>query len=453
MTKDMTSGSPMKLIIAFSIPILLGNLFQQFYSMVDTAIVGRYIGVQALAAVGSTGSLTFLIIDFALGLTAGFAVPIAQTFGANDHKRMRHYIAMSIYLCLFLTLVLTVFSVWLTRPLLELLNTPADIIEDAYAYLVVMFAGLGATVFYNMIAGILRSIGDSKTPLYFLIVSSIINIVLDLVFIINFKSGVAGAAYATVIAQGISGLLCLWVAARRYKILHLSKDDFRYKTSSILKLVGIGLPMALQYSITAVGCMVLQSAVNSLGSIAVAAFTAASKVEQLAMQPFKTLGMTMVTYAGQNLGAGKTDRIKKGVRTGMLICIICAFISGFGLYFYGEELSGLFVSASPESISVIADAKVYLDTVIVYFIPLGAIFVYRNALQGMGEAVITMLAGIIELVSRTAVALLLTASLGYTAICYASPVAWVSAGAFLVIIYLIKLNKMLKSDSTHSVAA
>ena len=449
MTKDMTSGSPIKLIIAFSIPILLGNLFQQFYSMVDTAIVGRYIGVEALAAVGSTGSLTFLIVDFALGLTAGFAVPIAQTFGANDHKKMRHYVAMSIYLCIFLTLVLTVLSVWLTRPLLELLNTPADIIDDAYAYLVIIFAGLGATVFYNMIAGILRSIGDSKTPLYFLIVSSIINVILDLVFILNFNSGVAGAAYATVIAQGISGLLCLWVAARRYKILHLSKEDFKYKTSSILKLVGIGLPMALQYSITAIGCMVLQAAVNSLGSITVAAFTAASKVEQLAMQPFKTLGMTMVTYTGQNLGAGKPDRIKSGVRTGMLICVLCAVISGLVLYFYGGELSGFFVSASKESTAVITDAKTYLNTVILYFIPLGAIFVYRNSLQGMGEGLITMLAGIIELLSRTAVALLFTASLGYTAICYASPAAWVSAGVFLVIVYLIKINQMMKATSSQ----
>ena len=453
MTKDMTSGNPIKLIIAFSIPILLGNLFQQFYSMVDTAIVGRYIGVEALAAVGSTGSLSFLIVDFALGLTAGFAVPIAQTFGANDHKKMRHYVAMSIYLCIFLTLVLTVLSVWLTRPLLELLNTPADIIDDAYAYLVIIFAGLGTTVFYNMIAGILRSIGDSKTPLCFLIVSSIINVVLDLVFILKFNSGVAGAAYATVIAQAISGLLCLWVAAKRYNILHLSKEDFKYQTSSILKLVGIGLPMALQYSITAIGCMVLQAAVNSLGSITVAALTAASKVEQLAMQPFKTLGMTMVTYTGQNLGAGKPDRIKSGVRTGMLICVFCAVISGFGLYFYGGELSGFFVSASQESAAVITDAKTYLNTVILYFIPLGAIFVYRNSLQGMGEGLITMLAGIIELVSRTAVALFFTASLGYTAICYASPAAWVSAGVFLVIVYVIKMNKMIKAASTSKYAA
>ena len=451
MTKDMTLGSPIKLIVAFSIPILLGNLFQQFYSMVDTAIVGRYIGVEALAAVGSTGSLIFLIVDFALGLTAGFAVPIAQTFGANDYKKMRHYIAMSIYLCILLTLVLTVLSVWFTRPLLELLNTPADIIDDAYNYLVIIFAGLGTTVFYNMIAGILRSIGDSKTPLYFLIVSSVINIVLDLVFILNFNSGVAGAAYATVIAQGISGLLCLWVAARRYKILHLSKEDFTYQTNSILKLIGIGLPMALQYSITAVGCMVQQAAVNSLGSISVAAFTAASKVEQLAMKPFMTLGMTMVTYTGQNLGAGKPDRIKVGVRAGMFICVICALVSGLSLYFYGEALSGLFISASQEAAAVITNAKIYLDIVILYFIPLGAIFVYRNSLQGMGEGLITMMAGMIELLARAAVALPFTSKLGYMAVCYAGPAAWVSAAVFLVIIYFIKMNKMMATHSNNKI--
>lgn len=447
MTKDMTLGNPLKLIMSFSIPILLGNLFQQFYSMVDTAIVGRFVGVQALAAVGSTGSLNFLIVDFALGLTAGFAIPIAQTFGANDHKKMQHYIAMSIYLCTFLTIILTVLSVCFTRPLLELLGTPVDIIEDAYTYLVIIFYGLGATIFYNMIAGILRSIGDSKTPLYFLVVSSIINIILDLVFILKFHSGVAGAAYATIIAQGISGILCLWVAAKRFKILHLSKEAFCYKTSSILKLIGIGLPMALQYSITAVGCMVVQAAVNSLGSTLVAAFTAASKVEQLAMQPFKTLGMTMVTYTGQNLGANQPERIKKGVNAAMVICILCAFMSGLGLYFYGEQLCMLFISVSTEAGLVIADAKTYLDTVILYFIPLGAIFVYRNSLQGMGEGMITMLAGIIELVSRGAVALLLTAPLGYTAICYSSPAAWISAGVFLFFVYWLKIKKLILPSS------
>ena len=441
MTKDMTAGNPAKLICMFSIPLLIGNLFQQFYSMVDTAIVGRFVGVNALAAVGATGIMSFLIIDFVLGLTAGFAVPIAQTFGANDKDKMRHYVAMSIYLSIALSIVVTILAVFLAKPLLELMNTPADIIDDAYTYIVIIFAGLSTTVFYNMIAGVLRSIGDSKTPLYFLIVASILNIILDLIFILNFKMGVAGAAYATVISQGISGLLCLIYTIKRYKILHLTKEDFHYKANSIIKLLKLGLPMALQYSITAIGVMVLQSAVNSLGSIVVAAYTAASKVEQLAMQPFKTLGITMATYTGQNLGAGKIDRIKKGVNSGMLLCTICCFASGLLILFWSEDLVRLFVTDSPEAIQVVSVAKTYLMTVVTYFIPLGAIFIYRNSLQGMGEGMITLLAGLIELVSRSVVALGFTATFGYTAVCLATPAAWVTAGLFLVIVYYWKIRK------------
>lgn len=436
----MTSGSPAQLILTFSLPLLIGNLFQQLYSMVDTAIVGRYIGVQALAAVGATGCLSFLIVDFVIGLTAGFAIPISQAFGANDKDRMRHYVAMSIYLSLFISVVVTLLSVGLTMPLLKLMKTPDDIIGEAYNYIVVIFIGLGATVFYNMIAGVLRALGDSKTPLYFLIVSSIINIALDLVFILKFKTGVEGAAYATIIAQGVSGLLCLLYTIKHHQVLHLKKKDFRYSNASIIRLLHNGLPMALQYSITAIGVMVLQSAVNSLGSTIVAAYTAASKVEQFAMLPFKTLGITMATYAGQNLGAGKINRIKKGVRSGMIICVICAFVSGTLIMLWGTEAVGLFITKGPESEAVIAAAMYYLRLAIIFFIPLGAIFVYRNTLQGMGEGVITMLAGVTELVARSVVALGFTASLGYFAVCFATPAAWIAAAVFLVIVYYVKIK-------------
>ena len=451
MTKEMTSGSPAKLITMFSIPLLLGNLFQQFYSMVDTAIVGRYVGVKALAAVGATTSLSFLIIDFVLGLTAGFAVPIAQTFGAGDKDKMRHYTAMSIYLCIAITVVFTLVTVFLARPFLKIMGTPADIIDDAHTYIVIIFAGMAATILYNMVAGVLRSLGDSKTPLYFLIVASILNIFLDLVFILKFKAGVAGAAYATVISQAVSGILCFIYTVKRYKILHLTAEDFKFKWASIGRLMYIGFPMALQYSITAVGVMVLQAAVNSLGSITVAAFTAASKVEQLAMQSLKTLGMTMVTYTGQNLGAGAYERIKKGVNSCMLIGTLCAVAGSLILIFFGEQLLGLFVSESAESREVILQGTIYLKTVATYFIPLGAIFIYRNSLQGMGEAVITIFAGVVELLARSIVVIFFTASLGYTAICYASPVAWIAAAVFLVIIYYYKLDKLLKSEKKKTV--
>lgn len=436
----MTSGSPTQLILTFSIPLLIGNLFQQLYSMVDTAIVGRYIGVQALAAVGATGCLSFLIVDFVIGLTAGFAIPISQAFGANDKDRMRHYVAMSIYLSVFISVVMTLLSVACTMPLLKLMRTPADIIDQAYNYIVVIFIGLGAAVFYNMIAGILRALGDSKTPLYFLILSSVINIVLDLVFILKYKTGVEGAAYATVIAQGVSGVLCLAYTIKHHHILHLKKKDFQYNHNSIMRLLHNGLPMALQYSITAIGVMVLQSAVNSLGSMIVAAYTAASKVEQFAMLPFKTLGITMATYAGQNLGAGKIERIQKGIRSSMVMCVICAFLSGALIMLWGPEMLGLFITKGPESAAVIEAAMYYLRLAVIFFIPLGIIFVYRNTLQGMGEGVITMLAGVTELVARCVVALGFTASFGYLAVCLATPAAWVAAAVFLLIVYYVKIK-------------
>lgn len=442
MTQDMTTGNPVKIITMFSIPVLLGNLFQQLYSMVDTAIVGRFIGINALAAVGATGSISFLIIDFVLGLTAGFAIPVAQTFGANDERKMRHYVAMSIYLCLFLTFFVTIGSLLMAKPLLQLMKTPADIMDDAYTYIVIIFGGMAATVFYNMIAGILRSIGDSRTPLYFLILSSVLNVILDLFFIIVLGSGVAGAAYATVISQGVSALLCLIYTAKKHHILHLNKEDFIYKHRSALKLMGIGFPMALQYSITAIGCMIVQASVNSLGSIYVAGFTAASKVEALAMQPFKTLGIAMATYTGQNLGAGKLKRIQQGVRTGMLLCAVCAIVGGFGLYFFGRDLTALFVPASQDAEAVIRASLQYLNTAILFFLPLGAIFVYRNSLQGMGEGIAALCAGVIELISRTCVAFAFTAAYGYRAACLASPTAWVTAGVFLMVVYYFKLKKM-----------
>lgn len=440
MTKDMTSGNVTRLILTFSLPLLIGNLFQQLYNMVDTAIVGRYIGVQALAAVGATSCLTYLIVDFVIGLTAGFAIPISQAFGANDKDRMRHYVAMSIYLSIFIAVVVTALSVVSTMPLLKLMKTPDDIIGEAYNYIVVIFIGLGATIFYNMIAGVLRALGDSKTPLYFLIVASIINIILDLVFILKLKTGVEGAAYATIISQGASGVLCLLYTIKHHPILHFKKEDFRYNNASIMRLLHNGLPMALQYSITAIGVMVLQSAVNSLGSTIVAAYTAASKVEQFVMLPFKTLGITMATYAGQNLGAGKIERIKKGVRSGMILSVICATAGGVMIILWGPEMVGLFITEGPESTAVIDAAMYYLKLAMIFFIPLGSIFIYRNTLQGMGEGVITMLAGVTELVARSVVALGFTASLGYFAVCFATPAAWVAAAVFLVIVYYIKIQ-------------
>lgn len=314
MTNDMTKGNPVKLILLFSIPLLIGNIFQQFYNMVDTIIVGRFVGVDALAAVGSTGSMVFLVNGFATGLTSGFAVLVSQKFGAKDEKGLRKAVASAVILTVISVIVVTLVSLIGAKPLLNLMNTPENIMADAHTYIKIIYGGVVATVAYNLIASILRALGDSKTPLYFLIVASILNVILDLVFIINFKMGVAGAAYATIISQGVSAILCLVYTYKKFIILRLKKEDFNVKRKYYHKHLKIGIPMALQFSITAIGIMTVQGALNVFGSIVIASYTAASKALQLVMQPAITFGVTMATYCGQNLGAKEYSRIKEGVK-------------------------------------------------------------------------------------------------------------------------------------------
>ncbi|MGL5084358.1 MAG: MATE family efflux transporter [Clostridium sp.] len=445
MTKDMTTGNPVKLILYFSIPLLIGNIFQQFYSMVDTIIVGRYVGVNALAAVGSTGSMTFLIIGFTMGLTGGFSVIVSHFFGADDRNGLRKSVATSIVLSIVSTIIITVISLIAAKPLLNLMNTPSDIIKDANTYISIIFAGTFATVFYNMISSILRALGDSKTPLYFLIVASILNVILDLVFIINFNMGVAGAAYATVISQGVAGIFCFIYAVKRYDILRLKKKHFEVDKPLICKHLKVGLPMAFQFSITAIGVMVLQSAINSFGSVVVAAHTAASKVEQLVMQPAITFGVTMATYSAQNLGAGKIDRIKEGVKKCSIISLIISIISGIVVVLFGGEFTKLFISDAPPD--VIAYSQQYLNTVAIFFTILGLLFIYRNTLQGIGDAFVPMMAGFAELVVRVVVAFTLPALIGYAGICLASPLAWIGATIPLAIAYFTRINSMLDKKS------
>lgn len=449
MTKDMTTGNPVKLILFFSIPLLIGNIFQQFYSMVDTIIVGRFLGVKALAAVGSTGSMTFLIIGFVLGLASGFSVLVSQKFGANDEEGLKKAVASSIILSTILAIIITIISVFAAKPLLRLMNTPNDIINDAATYITIIFAGTAATFFYNMISGILRALGDSKTPLYFLIISSILNVVLDLVFIVNFKMGVSGAAFATVISQGVSGLLCLIYTAKKFPILHLKKEHFKFESEYIKQHLRIGVPMALQFSITAIGAIILQGAVNAFGSTVVAAHTAASRVEQLVMQPSVTFGVTMATYSAQNLGAGSIERIKEGVKKCTIINIIIGIVAALVLIFFGEMFIKMFVSdADP---NVIAYAKKYLNTVAFFFIPLSLIFIYRNTLQGMGYTFVPMMAGVAELVARTIVAFTLPALIGYAGICLAGPMAWIAAAIPLILSYSKKINTMLAPQGSYSI--
>lgn len=439
---DMTNGSPMKLMIYFSIPLLIGNIFQQLYSMVDTMIVGRFMNSKALAAVGTTGPLNFLVIGFIIGITGGFAVIVAQRFGAKDEVGLRKSVATSIILCVIVTIFITWLSVVTTMPLLRLINTPEDIIKDAYNYIVVIYWGLAATVMYNMIACILRALGDSKTPLYFLIVSSVLNIVLDLVFIINFHMGVAGAAWATVISQAVSGVLCLFYTIKKYPILHLTKEDFKWDWKLARKHLSIGLPMAFQFSITAIGIVILQGALNLFGSVKIAAYTAASKVEQLVMQPAQTFGVTMANYAGQNLGANRIDRIRDGVTKCSILSLIFCVLAIFVMNVFGGPMCNLFLSErDPE---IIDAAMLYLRTCSYFFAFVSLIFVYRNALQGVGRSFMPLMAGVFELLIRSVVAFTLPNVIGYLGICFAGPFAWVGACVPLGITYFIVIKKMME---------
>lgn len=442
MVKDMTTGNPIKLILTFSIPLLIGNIFQQFYNMADTIIVGKFLGVNALAAVGSTGALSFLVIGFVIGLTNGFAVLVSQKFGANNEEGVKKAFASSLILSAIMTVIITFISVASARPLLTLMNTPDNIIGDALSYIIVIYGGIAALIFYNILSSILRALGDSKTPLYFLIIASILNIILDIVFITSFNMGVAGAAYATIISQGISAILCSLYIIKKFPILKLRKEHWTLDKDYVKTQLRIGIPMALQFSITAAGAVILQSALNNLGSKIIASYTAASKVQQVFMQPSISFGVTMATYAGQNLGAGKIDRIKEGVKKGTIISIAVSVTSSLIVILFGSAFIKLFISAN--DLEVIQNAKHYLNTVSIFYIPLGLIFIYRNTLQGIGDSFVPMLAGVAEMVARTVVAFTLPKFLGFTGIALADPAAWIAAAVPLVIVYYKRINSMIK---------
>lgn len=449
MTKEMTSGKPYKLILSFALPMIFGNVFQQLYNMVDTIIVGKYVGVDALAAVGSTGAINFLVIGFALGICSGFSIPVAQSFGAGNHSEMRQYVANSMYLSAVAAVILTVTTMLLTGPILRITNTPEEIYNDAYHYIIVIFAGISATIFYNMLAGILRALGDSKTPLVFLGISSVLNIILDLTFIIVFKMGVFGASFATVISQGISALLCLFYIIKNYDILKFDSFELKPDMEKMKKLIAIGVPMALQFSITAIGSIILQSAVNTLGKTAVASMTAAIKIQTVAMGPMESMGITMATYCGQNRGAGKYSRITAGIGQSIGMIMIYCVVACAAVSFLGGTLTTLFIdkkTTDPENMKKIIELSVYYLRINGIFYPfLGVLFIIRNSLQGLGYSILPMLAGVSELAARSLVAILLVSSIGYTAVCLASPVAWVFADIVLIVTYTVKI-KELKSE-------
>lgn len=447
MTKDMTTGSPLKNIIRFCLPLMVGNLFQQFYNMADTIIVGQFVGKNALSAVGSVGPLNFMIIGTVIGLCTGFAIPIAQRFGAQDIQNLKKYVANIIYTSIVVGVIFTCVAVLFARPLLEVLNTPIELRDEAYSYIVVIFAGIGATMLYNLLASIVRALGDSKTPLYFLLFSSFLNIGLDLLLIIVFQMGVRGAAVATVVSQFISGVLCFIYVKRSFPILHLTKETKALDFAFIKNLLKNGLPMALQFSITAIGSVMLQSCVNGLGADCIAAVTIGGKTQLMIVLPAETIGITMATYCGQNLGAKKFDRIEKGVHRGVALAFGYAAIGFCVARFLGPYLSLLFIDGSETEI--IALAQQYINAGSYFYLILSLLFVLRNALQGLGYSLTAMTAGVFELIARGIMGFGFVNTIGYAAACVANPVAWIAADIFLIPAYIIVSRKVKRSLSSR----
>lgn len=439
MERDMTVGSPGKMILQFTFPLFIGNVFQQLYNMADTIIVGKFVGANALAAVGSTGTIMFLIIGFLQGLTAGFTVPTAQKFGAGDLKAMRKTVGSAAILSAIVSVIMTVVSMLGMKSLLHLLNTPSDIFQDAYSYIMVICAGIFAQVLYNLLASILRALGNSKIPLYFLILAAGLNVVLDLLFIIVFHMGAVGAAYATVISQGVSGALCLIYIVKKVPVLKMKKDDWKMNGHLVKVQFGVGFPMALQYSITAVGSMMMQSALNILGSVVIAGFTAGSKIEQLVTQAYVALGTTMATYSAQNMGAGKIDRIRKGFKNAMIIGTIYSIVTSIFVMTAGKYLTPLFLSENLGEIMGYVD--IYLKCVGMFFIPLAVVNIFRNGIQGMGYGLLPMMAGVAELIGRGVVAIIASQKRSYVGVCMASPVAWILAGGLLLVMYYFIMRR------------
>ena len=438
MTKDMTQGSPLKLILAFAVPLMLGSLFQQFYNLADTIIVGRFVGVEALAAVGSVGGLNYLVLGFVNGIACGFSIPISWTFGAKDYKEMRRYTANTVWLSIAFATVLTIVTVAMTRLVLVWTNTPADIIDLADIYIRTIFAGIPFTLLYNVTSALMRALGDSKRPLYFLLVASVLNIGLALAC----NMGAFGAAFATVFSQAVAGIGSLIYIMRHYPELRWNKEEGRISAPHCAKLCAMGLPMGLQCSITAIGSVVLQGAVNGLGSDIVAAQTAGSKAAQFLSVPLESIGTAMTTYTSQNMGAKDLGRVDRGVNTALGIGCVYSIASFLILRVTDKLLIGLFLDASETAIMANAQSFIFWNSV--FYIPLAVLIIYRYTIQGLGFSGLAMFAGVAEMIARAMVGFWFVPLWGYFAACIASPVAWFFACFFLIPAYFVVRKRLQK---------
>ena len=431
MTQDLTVGKPLSRIWQFAVPVLFGLLLQQVYSLVDTAIVGHALGVMALGGVGATGSVNFLVIGFCGGLCTGMAIPLAQAFGAGEYRQLRRYVAGCVWLGIIMSALLLAVTLPATRGLLRLMGTPEEQMGYAFDYIFIIFIGIPTTILYNMGACVLRALGDSKSPVWFLATASFINIVLDLLTVCMLDWGVRGAAVATVVSQAVSGVLCVWYMRRRFPVLRMEKDDWRLRSREASRLLGMGVPVGLQCSITAIGSVILQTAVNSLGAICVAGVAAATKLFQLFCCPYDALAMAATNFVGQNLGAGKYDRIRQGIFAccllGVVYCAVHFLLAQFGTPY------AILLFIRPEEAEAVLPFAWKMCRMDAYFgLFLMLVNVLRLSIQGMGYSRLSLLSGVLEMVARIFISVWAVPQFGFAAACMANPLAWVLANCFLI---------------------
>lgn len=440
MIQNMTVGSPAKLIMAFGFPLLLGNIFQQLYNITDILIVGRLIGVKALAAVGATAPIYFVFLLISFGFTGGLTVITAQRFGAGDYNGVRRSITHCIMASTFLSVLITVFLTVFLQPLLKIMNVPGEILKDAYNFMAILTGGLVMIVFYNLLSGFIRALGDSKTPLYFLIFSTILNVIFNFILIYYFKLGVVGSAIGTVSAISIAVILCLVYIYKKFPIMRLSKKDWIYDSHFMRMHLHIAVPMAIQFSVLSISMMIIQSVCNSFGPDVIAAFTSALRIEQLATQPLVALGIAMATYTAQNWGAGKLGRIRRGVQISALISFLISVAMALLVRYVGSNMISIFLKE--ENSFIITTGKAYLSISTLFYFFLGMIFIFRNTLQGMGKSMIPLFAGFAELGMRSFAAIYLAHVMGYRGIFYASPIAWLGASLVVMIGYFVVIHNL-----------
>lgn len=429
-SKEMTSGPCLPLIFNFTLPLLLGNMLQQTYSLIDAAIVGKFLGINALASVGASTSVVFLILGFCNGCCGGFGIPVAQKFGARDYVSMRRLVSVSLKLAGMMSVGIALITCLLCAFILRTMQTPENIFQDAYWYLLITFIGVPCTFFYNLLSSIIRALGDSKTPFWFLLFSTVLNVLLDLLCILVFHWGVAGAAIATVFSQGVSTVLCYFYMYRKFEILRMQPADKRFRPELARQLIFVGVPMGLQFSITAIGSIMLQSANNALGTACVAAFTAAMRIKMFFLCMLESLGIAMATFCGQNYGAGKPERIWTGVKAASLMMIVYVAAVAIILWGFSEKFVLLFVD--PSETEIIADAALFLHISVSFFPVLGLLCILRYSIQGAGYTKLAMFSGVSEMIARILVSVVAVPLWGFWAVCFGDPTAWVFADAFLI---------------------